>query len=256
MADLTARLHDLRAHLDFPDPTGVAAAVHDRIAVDSDPRNRPGLDRRVLLVAAAVVLALLIAVGLAVPASRDAVADWLGLGGVTIETTTDPDGAPTTTGTELHLGRPIGLTEARAAVDFPVTVPALDARPSVYLARRPVERVSLLYPPSATLPAAGRPDVGLLVTELAARIDEIVFRKSVGGASVFEPVTVDGRRGFWIGGGPHTLTLVDPDGRAFPTSTRLAANTLLLEDGDRTLRIESGLERDAAVAIARSLLAD
>ena len=67
-------------------------------------------------------------------------------------------------------------------------------------------------------------------------------------------ITVDGRRGYWISGGPHIVGVLDRNGDLYQDRTRLAANTLLVQDGDRILRIESALSRDEAIAIARTLV--
>lgn len=256
MNDLVERLADLRGHLVYPDAPDLVDAVHRRIVAEG--RRADTGRRRVLVAVAVALLVVAVTAVLVVPASRHAVADWLGLRGVAIErsdTTPGDDGATALT-TDLHLGRPTTLAAARDAVDFPVTVPdGLGPPTAVFLGRAPAGgRVTLLYAPSATLPAAGRDDVGLLVTELSARLDEGVFRKVVGTTTGLDAVSVDGRRGIWIDG-RHTVGLVDRDGRVYRETTRLAASTLLVEDGDRTLRLESALDRASALAIARTLLA-
>jgi hypothetical protein len=67
---------------------------------------------------------------------------------------------------------------------------------------------------------------------------------------VVEPVTVDGREGVWLEGGPHTVTFLDEDGEPVVDHTRLAGNTLIWERGSLTLRLESELTKEEAVRIA------
>jgi hypothetical protein len=63
---------------------------------------------------------------------------------------------------------------------------------------------------------------------------------------------VGGRPGFWVSGA-HQVGVLDRSG-AFATDTvRLAGDTLLWQDGEVTYRLESGLDRDDAVAAAASL---
>ena len=75
------------------DDAGLVDAVADRLATTATPAARPR--SRPWLAAAAVVLAV-VAAALALPSSRDAIADWFGLDGVRIEqqpALSVPDGA-------------------------------------------------------------------------------------------------------------------------------------------------------------------
>ena len=51
----------------------------------------------------------------------------------------------------------------------------------------------------------------------------------------------------------HEFFYLDADGEPQPDTARLAANTLLWERDGVTYRLESALDRDAALAIARQL---
>ncbi len=64
---------------------------------------------------------------------------------------------------------------------------------------------------------------------------------------------MNGQPGYWISGSTHELMLVDAAGEPVPATTRLAAPSLLWEQNGLTLRLESGLSRAQAVAVARSL---
>lgn len=254
---LVTLLDDLRPRIAYPDTVGIADAVNQRVS--GEPHGRRAAlstvagSRRRALVAALVVLALLVSLVVAIPTSRDAVADWLGLRGVRIERSNRP---LQHVGSDLQLGRVTTLAAARRAVDLPVTVPRGLGTPTVvYIAAQPSGgRVTLLYTPSETLPPAGRDDVGLLITMFRAELDEGVFRKQLGRESTLEPVTVNGRNGFWISGGPHVVGVTDQDGNFYRDTTRLAQNTLLIQDRKRTIRIESALTKNDSIRIAETLL--
>jgi hypothetical protein len=68
-----------------------------------------------------------------------------------------------------------------------------------------------------------------------------------------EDVPVNGIHGYWIDGDPHLFFFLDARGGTQSEPTRLAANVLLWENGPVTLRLESALQKDAAVAIASSI---
>ena len=69
--------------------------------------------------------------------------------------------------------------------------------------------------------------------------------------TTIEPVTVDGAAGYWLGNGVHEFFYLDTQGNPQPDTARLAANTLLWERDGVTYRLESALDRDAALALAR-----
>jgi hypothetical protein len=103
------------------------------------------------------------------------------------------------------------------------------------------------------VPRAG--DVGLLLTELKASIDTgLLMGKGVPPGTQLEEVHVNGSRGFWIEGAPH-LFLRDAGGSMRDAPARLAGNTLLWEQAGLTMRLESGLDRDAAIRTAQSMRA-
>jgi len=61
--------------------------------------------------------------------------------------------------------------------------------------------------------------------------------------------SVNGRRGVWVAGPAHAVVFRDELGRIVE-SPRLARNVLLWEDGGVTYRLEGGLTRERALAIA------
>jgi hypothetical protein len=263
---LEARLVDLGANLAFPPTPALAGAVAAQIAASpvATRRQRPSgwWTRRPAVVAASVLAALAVVVGGVTPV-RTTVAHWLGIRGIVIETVPrnpTPRPQPTTTptptlGERLLLGRQLTLAEARAAVDFPITVPASLGDPdAVYLRdATPTKVISLVYLPRSGLPAASTTGVGMLVTQFRATVDQQLFEKLVGPDATVEPVTVNGGAGYFLAGQPHQLAYRDPAGNYFNDDLRLAGNTLIFERGDISIRIEANLTRDAALAIAQSL---
>ena len=71
-----------------------------------------------------------------------------------------------------------------------------------------------------------------------------------------EAVTVSGKPGFWISGAPHTYFFVCYDaGECRQERYRLNGNVLIWEQDGVTLRLESLLPREDALAVAESISA-
>src|SRR5712692_8182926 len=66
-------------------------------------------------------------------------------------------------------------------------------------------------------------------------------------------VTVNGGPGYWIEGSPHVFFFTDAQGAVHDEDMRLATNTLLWQQGDRTLRIEGAATKAQALQIAASM---
>ena len=66
-------------------------------------------------------------------------------------------------------------------------------------------------------------------------------------------MTVDGRSGYWIADWPHSVVVDPPANKPGGMTARLAGNTLLWTVGDVTYRLESALDRDAAIALAETI---
>jgi hypothetical protein len=264
----------------YPATPDLALAVRVRLAAQVPPRARgrwswlrePGWRRAVAV--ALVALLVLVGAGLAIsPTARDVVAERLGLKGVTIEhvpeaptpqptATAEPTplpGTPSPTppppGVGLGLGQPTSLLEARTQVSFSIQLPsALGVPEAVYRASQ--NQVSLVYAPRPGLPRnAQAASIGALLTEFRASLDDTLFGKGVPPNARLEEVQVNGERGFFISGAPHTFFVRDANNNLRDERSRLAGNTLLWSrraDG-LTFRLESALDRDAAIAIAESL---
>ena len=256
--ELEAALLDLGRRLAYPPTPQLALAVRRRLAEEATrPRRRwawlPRPDRR-LAVALAAVLVLAAAVLAISPGARSAVAGRLGLRGVQITEVPAVPSLPRAT--PLNLGEPLTLDEVRARVAYPVAVPAALGPPDeVYLSNTPVGgQVALVYYPRPDLPQASTTGLGALLTEFTGEVHDLVaFGKGLPPGTRVQEVQINGERGFWIDGDPHTFFYFDARGQVQTESTRLAANVLLWEHGPLTLRLESALPRDAAVSLATSV---
>ncbi len=221
--------------IEWPETPDIAAGVSARL-VSPPPRRRWWMARPAWQLAVAAV-ALVIAVVMAVPPTRAAVLDLLGLRSVRIE---HREPRPSTFGRRLAVGDPVTLEQARR--HFPVRVPAALGPPdAVYLSTIPA-RVDMVY--------RGGP----LVTELRATVTPVI-QKAIGSAAKFEQFRVDGDPAYFISGAKHGFAYI-PAGSQEPLfeDQRLAGNTLLVERRDGLLlRIEGKLDRAAAVRLAESV---
>ena len=271
--ELARALAELGEHLDYPPTPDVASAVRRRLE-QAPPLRSPWQRSRVWRIALGVAAALLVIfAALALfPAMRTALADRLGLPGITIThlpavptATSTPTPLPTPlptptsipVGIRLGLGQPVPLEQAQAGVSFPISTPTLSTLgppDEVYLGSSSTRgSVTLVYRPRPGLPEDGTTGVGLLLTELPGSIDGGLLGKGLGPDTRLESAVVSGHLGYWIEGAPHLFFYQDARGNIQQETLRLASNTLLWERGGLTLRIESALGRDAAIAIAGSI---
>ena len=268
MADATldALLARAASGVPVPDADTFARRVADRVRAGAPTRAvaRPPWRRPLwVVIALAVVIAIVIA---ALPATRSAVADWLSIGGVRIQSgsTTVPHTTvtlTTTPGTDafagLDLGTRMTLADAAAQVDVPValpTVPGYEHPDAVYVRTPPRGGiVTLVYAPTPQRPATPAAPVGALLSEFRGTVDPVFFKKIVGPGTTVDFVQVGGQPGYWISGDLHEVVFTDEDGNARTDTTRLAANTLLWTRGGVTFRLESALSERDAVALAESI---
>ncbi len=213
------------------------------------------------------VACLLIAIvaGLAVfPDARMAIADRLGLRGLDIRWVEEtPTIEPAPVGAPLLLGRPLTRDEAGAAVDFPILVPSAPgfANPrEIYLSGQgDSAMISFVYPASPELPASDETGVGALLTQFQGDSERGLIEKGLVGDGddpepSLEAVTVNGEPGYWISGAPHGVFFICFDaGECREERYRLASDVLVWEQHGLTLRLESSLSRDVALAVAASV---
>jgi hypothetical protein len=246
MTDLERRLADLGGVVAVPPTPDLATRVTAALERGSTRRWWPAW-------AGAGAFAALLVVTLVVAPVRTAIADWLGIGGVSVDLASEP--LPDPGPVDIDLGRRVSLDDARGAVDFPILVPSVLGEPDeVRLAEAPTgSLVYLVYADSAALPAAPGTGVGALFTQFRASLAGGTFTKVVPPEGSVEEVEVRGVPGLWIAGEMHLIGLLLPDGTVIDDSIRLAANTLLWEEGGITYRLESALDLAEALEIAESL---
>jgi hypothetical protein len=141
-------------------------------------------------------------------------------------------------------------------VAFTISIPEQPGLPApeVYLdSSIPGSLVTLVYRAGPDLPAIGDSGIGLVLEEFEGQISRPVIGKFVEPPTTVMDVSIDGTAGFWIAGGPHDVAYLGPDGEIRPNTLRVSGNSLLWERGEVTLRMESMLSRDRAVAIAASV---
>ena len=257
MPELEEQLRRLGAAIDFPSTPSLTRAVVDRIGAEPT-RRRQGLPLRRIALALAAVLVAVAAALLVSPQARTTVLGWLGIKGVVIQrvsTLPSPTPGPSELAQRLDLGQEVSLAEAAGRVGYQIEVPQSLGNPDRVFFREPPAggEISLVYAPRADLPLTKETSVGLLLMEFRATIDVEFFKKFVGSDTSVEVVDVNGSPGYWISGHPHGFAYRDPNQRGLEEDFRLAGNTLLWEQGGLTLRIESTLSREQALAIARTV---
>jgi hypothetical protein len=275
MIDLERALTDLADRVDIPSSDWFVNDVMRRINEVPEARVRRASPRAPRLVGA--LLALVVAVVVALPGPRHAVARWLGFDSVRIEpgVTVPSSQAPTTlvpssipsqsqgsssatvppAGASLHLGPALSIDAAMSQTGLPDPTPAvLAGAPSVHVVTPPATgQIVLVYAPSDLLPQSSITGVGALVSVMPAHIDEGFFRKTLGSEATVRQIDFDGTSGFWIEGAPHQLLFVVGDGQIQPDTLRLATNTLLWERDGHVYRVEADISLETAVRIATSV---
>lgn len=270
-AALESALVDLGGALAFPAPTaGFTQRVTVRIGAASVvptasplwrrwlewPAGRPV--RRALLLGIALVIILAAvagALGLGVPGIRLILGPAptvtpAASGGPTALPSASPSGPP---GSALEMGQAVSLDSLSSSVPFPPrlpTDPRIGPPDAAYVLS---DRLSLVWTPKPSLPPTLAPDVGLVLTEFQGRTDPGYFQKSIDSGTTVEPVSVNGHQGFWVDGVPHFFFYVDANGVGHDETRRFVGKVLIWASGDLTLRLETSLSRDEAIAIASSI---
>jgi hypothetical protein len=236
--NLEAALRELGARLDVPEPPDMSAAVLARLD-EKRPRWRP-VHR---VIAAAVAAALALATAMVVsPAVRATVYDLLRIGGVEIHENEPAPVAPVpSVEPPLPGERDVSLDEARAAVDFPLQVPQGLGPPAT---------VRLIDGGRVVSMAFGSPHGQIRLDQFDGGLDPM-FNKFATAEDV-QQVAVSGMPAIWVNR-PHVVIYTGRDGKLHQESARLAANTLIWENGISSYRLEGKLTRRQAIEIAESL---
>lgn len=254
MIDIERDLRDLGEHIDFPPTPDFGPTLRRQLARRPAWFERRSWQRLALATVAAAVVVALAAV--AYPPTRDGIARFLHLRGVTIERTSKlPSPTPSAAATDtVGPGQVVTREQAGAQANFKVRIPSEPAQTPTFrlglVDAQPV--VSLEYPPSTTLPDPHQIGIGLLVTEFRADLVPGILGKFVGPDTTLEEVPVDGVTGYWLAGAPHEIMVRGRTGERLET-LRLAENTLVWERDGVTYRIESALSKAAVLLIAASL---
>jgi hypothetical protein len=248
-----------RPQADKPDTRRPGAGPPGRAGLARPGRTRlgrllpPAGLRRALVLALVSLLVMAGAVFAAAPGVRDAVLEFFGLQGATIERRatlpTPPPERP------LDLGTRTTLDEASERLAFQPLVPDDPGEPDgVYVDRRaPGGELSLTYRPRQGLPRAESTRLGLLVTQIRGDLTPQFFGKLAGQGTVIERLTIAGEPAAWIEGAQHFFFYRGEDGDIVEDELRIAQNVLLLERGPLLVRLEGAFDRRRALQIAASL---
>jgi hypothetical protein len=259
VTDLEQALTHLGRELDYPQTPALAPRVRARLEQPAPRRRRRLLPaagfRRGLALAVVGLLVLAGGVFAAVPSVRDAVLEFIGLQGATIERRERLPARLAPEPDSLRLGQRTTLQQATGVLGFTPLVPADPGDPDGVYVRRdiPGGELALAYRPRAGLPEARTTGLGLLVTEFRGDLVPELIGKLAGGATAIEELTLDGERAVWIEGAEHFFFYRRPDGETSERELRLAANVLLLERGNTLVRLEGAFGFDRAKQIAESL---
>jgi hypothetical protein len=209
--------------------------------------------RRALVLALVSLLVLAGGVFAAVPGVRDAVLEFVGLQGATIERRESLPPPPPER--PLDLGSRTTLDAADERLAFEALVPADPGDPDgVYMHSRAFGgELSLTYRARPGLPRARTTGVGLLVTEIRGDLMPRFFQKLAPPDATIERLTVGGEPAAWIEGAEHFFFYRAPDGDVMEDELRLAQNVLLMQRGPLLIRLEGAFDRERALEIASSL---
>ena len=230
MSSLEQRLEALGRELAFPAAPDLSGRA--RYA------GRPFPWRQVAF--ALAIVAVAIAAAFAVPQARTTILHWFHLNGVTVQRVKTLPKAQERAQAG-GLGRPLTLDEAQRRLGFHLLLPPLDGTPTTYVLDDALGTVILRV--------GDRP---VLLSEYLAR-GYTLLKKSVGAKTLVEPVQVNGERGLWVEGPPHTLTYFSTSGEFQERTVKIAGNVLLWTQGPVTLRLEGRISRAEALRIARRI---
>jgi hypothetical protein len=188
-------------------------------------------------VAVAAVFIVIVAAALAIPSSRHAIADWLGIGAIEVRRSAGPTvstgpgsrpapGSPGSSAPNENVVVPRNLAGARELVDF--TIATVHDASAGTLGRIEVDR---------------RPDGGLLVLDYGRfTLVEVtgnpgIIAKLIDRTATVERVRVEGAPGLWIAGA-HEIAYQTSSGAVATDTIRRSGPVLIWARGRLTLRLE------------------
>ena len=229
MAELERALVQLGRELDLPPEPDLRPRVRERI------ERRPHY-RRALVPALALLLVAL-GIAMAVPDARSAILRFFHIGAVTIERVETLPAARERS-LAAGLGPALSLHDAEARSGVPLVLAG--PRPRRFYAQPGLIATLLQY--------RGKP---VLLAELQG--DQMgVSKKFVGPATRVEPAPI-GSFGLWLEGGKHVLTWAAASGGIRQVERRFAGNVLIWAEGNRTYRLEGGLNRGQMLELGRQI---
>ncbi len=254
--EIDVLLHASAKAFAYPRTPNIAAGVFIRLDDEGQSHAIAGsfidslrqtFARPALRVAAAVLLVAAVAVGsaLAVPQSREALADFFGLSHVKIEI--GPVlGPPPPVLSPASFAEPATLGSAQDRVDFAIRLPAIDGT-----------RMT----PDAVYVEGRSPGAEVVITVYEA--EDFDLYQSANGffgkggiptSDVIQDASVSGQEAIWISFGGHIASSLDGQGRVFIETERTVERaTLLWEETGVTYRLETSLSLEEAIRIAESL---
>ena len=245
LREVDALLRSAARAFSYPSTPALSGVVLPRLS--SEEARTGWLDRvrwqyavrpaMAMLAALAVVLGTL----LAVPQSREALADFFGLSRVRVETV--PPGPTPPALSPESFARPATAADAEAAVDFDLSYPAPDGArlepAAVYLQGEAQDAPVVIFVYEA---------FDLYQTRLG------FFGKGGPDPSLIHEIEFGGRPALWIDEGGHIASFLDEQGRVVIESRRTVDRaTLLWEENGMTYRLETSLTQTEAVRVAESL---
>lgn len=251
--NLERDLRELARHTTFPPTPEVPQTLLDRIHESpargesgERPRRRFPTLRTSIAAATALFVIFSAILGLSSPDARGAVAEWLGLPGISIiREEAAEEAAPLAE--DFDLGEKKTLRQARtlAGPDSPVMMPRGMGEPDEIYVEMPYGGFrTLAYRSRPGLPPLGNTDIGLLFTQIPGDIEGSYFSKNVPDDTNLEEVKVNGGKAIWIPA-PHNVSING--------ERRRTDNVLLWEKNGQTLRLEADVPKDEALEIARSV---
>ena len=228
MTELERALVALGRELDIPAEPDLRSRVLESI-------ERRSRHRRALVLALALVVAFGIA--LAVPPARSAILRFFHIGAVTIERV---DTLPAARDRPLvaGLGPALSLPEAEKSSGVPLVFKG--TRPRRFYAQPGLIATVLQYRGASVLLAELQGDQMGLTKKLAAPDTRV------------EPAPI-GSFGIWLEGGKHVLIWEAGSGEIRQLERRLAGNVLIWTEGDRTYRLEGGLNMGQMLDLGRHI---
>ena len=169
--------------------------------------------------------------------------------------TSSAAGAP---GSTMGLGQLVPLDELDARAGFEVawpSDPALGPPDAAWIDPTLGGQVALVWRSRAALPDTLEPGVALVLTAFRGTTDSGFYTKALGSGTTLESVPVGDDRGFWLSGDPHFLFYEGPDGFVHDPR-RWVGDALLWTRGAITYRLETSLDRAAAIRLAESMAAE